>query len=159
MKKILSFLLFVPLLSACYEDLGNYDYTLDSMNEITAVTFTPSVVRSASGDIIEVQQALDESDTRRRVDAVVEQTLAQDLEALEFYWFRTYTDENGKAVQDTVRTKGYLEFDLPVGKAMSYNIFLQIYDSSRGGDRPGCGKGFRPGGCAPAHHSGKQRHR
>lgn len=130
MKKILSFLLFVPLLSACYEDLGNYDYTLDSMNEITAVTFTPSVVRSASGDIIEVQQALDESDTRRRVDAVVEQTLAQDIEALEFYWFRTYADENGKAVQDTVRTKGYLEFDLPVGKAMSYNIFLQIYDSS-----------------------------
>ncbi|MBR5852328.1 MAG: hypothetical protein IKY73_07395 [Bacteroidaceae bacterium] len=128
MKKILSFLLFVPLLSACYEDLGNYDYTLDSMNEITAVTFTPSVVRSASGDIIEVQQALDESDTRRRVDAVVEQTLAQDLEDLDFYWFRTYVDENGEAVQDTVRTKGYLEFDLPVGKAMSYNIFLQIYD-------------------------------
>ena len=128
MKKILSFLLFVPLLSACYEDLGNYDYTLDSMNEITAVTFTPSVVRSASGDIIEVQQALDESDTRRRVDAVVEQTLASDLEDLDFYWFRTYVDENGEAVQDTVRTKGYLEFDLPVGKAMSYNIFLQIYD-------------------------------
>ena len=128
MKKILSFLLFVPLLSACYEDLGNYDYTLDSMNEITAVTFTPSVVRSASGDIIEVQQALDESDTRRRVDAVVEQTLATDLEELDFYWFRTYVDENGEAVQDTVRTKGYLEFDLPVGKAMSYNIFLQIYD-------------------------------
>ena len=128
MKKILSSLLFVPLLSACYEDLGNYDYTLDSMNEITAVTFTPSVVRSASGDIIEVQQALDESDTRRRVDAVVEQTLATDLEELDFYWFRTYVDENGEAVQDTVRTKGYLEFDLPVGKAMSYNIFLQIYD-------------------------------
>ena len=90
MKKISSFLLLTLLLAGCYEDLGNYDYTLDSMNEITAVTFTPSVVRSASGDIIEVQQALDESDTHRRVDAVVEQTLAQDLEALEFYWFRTY---------------------------------------------------------------------
>ena len=130
MKKISSFLLLTLLLAGCYEDLGNYDYTLDSMNEITAVTFTPSVVRSASGDIIEVQQALDESDTHRRVDAVVEQTLAQDLEALEFYWFRTYLGEDGKAVQDTIRTKGYLEFDLPVGKAMSYNIFLQIYDST-----------------------------
>ena len=128
MKKILSFLLFVPLLSACYEDLGNYDYTLDSMNEIKSVTFTPSVVRSASGDIIEVQQALDESNRHRRVDAVVEQTLAQDLEELDFYWFRTFVDENGNAVQDTVCTKGYLEFDLPVGKAMTYNIFLQIYD-------------------------------
>ena len=128
MKKILTFLLFVPLLSACYEDLGNYDYTLDSMNEIKSVTFTPSVVRSASGDIIEVQQALDESNRHRRVDAVVEQTLAQDLEELDFYWFRTFVDENGNAVQDTVCTKGYLEFDLPVGKAMTYNIFLQIYD-------------------------------
>ena len=43
MKKILSFLLFVPLLFACYQDLGNYDYKLDSMNEITSATFTPSV--------------------------------------------------------------------------------------------------------------------
>ena len=130
MKKILSFLLFVPLLSACYQDLGNYDYTLDTMNEIKSVSFTPSVVKSASGDVIEVQQALDENDRRRRVDVAVEQTLAEDLEELEFYWFRTYLDEAGKAVQDTVRTKGYLEFDLPIGKAMSYNIFLQIYDKT-----------------------------
>ena len=79
MKKISSLLLLVLLLAGCYEDLGNYDYTLDSMNEITAVTFTPSVVRSASGDIIEVQQALDESDTRRRVDAVVEQTVKAEV--------------------------------------------------------------------------------
>lgn len=130
MKKILSFLLFVPLLSACYQDLGNYDYTLDTMNEIKSVSFTPSVVKSASGDVIEVQQALDENDRRRRVDVAVEQTLAEDLEELEFYWFRTYLDEAGKAVQDTVRTKGYLEFDLPVGKAMAYSIFLQIYDKT-----------------------------
>ena len=128
MKKILSFLLFVPLLSACYQDLGNYEYTLDTMNEIISVSFTPSVTKSAGGDIIEVQQALDENDRHRRVDVVVEQTLAKNLEDLDFYWFRTFVDENGKPHQDTIRTKGYLEFDLPVGKAMSYNIFLQIYD-------------------------------
>lgn len=128
MKKILSFLLFVPLLSACYQDLGNYEYTLDTMNEIISVSFTPSVTNSAGGDIIEVQQALDENDRHRRVDVVVEQTLAKNLEDLDFYWFRTFVDENGKPRQDTIRTKGYLEFDLPVGKAMSYNIFLQIYD-------------------------------
>ena len=130
MKKILSFLLFVSLLSACYQDLGNYDYKLDTMNEITSVTFTPSVTKSAGGDIIEVQQPLDENDRHRRVDVVVEQTLAQDLEDLDFYWFRTYIDENGKLTQDTIRTKGFLEFDLPVGKAMEYNIFLQIYDKT-----------------------------
>ncbi len=130
MKKILSFLLFVPLLSACYQDLGNYDYTLDTMNEITSVTFTPLVTKSAGGDIIEVQQALDETDRHRRVDVIVEQTLAEDLEELDFYWFRTYVNEDGELTQDTIRTKGYLEFDLPVGKAMSYNIFLQIYDKT-----------------------------
>lgn len=128
MKKISSLLLFVSLLIGCYQDLGNYDYTLDSMNEITSVTFTPSVVRSASGDVIEVQQALDDNDKRRRIDATVEQTLAHDLEDLEFYWFRTYSDKDGKTVKDTICTKGYLEFDLPVGKPMSYDIFLQVYD-------------------------------
>ena len=128
MKKISSLLLFVLLFAGCYQDLGNYDYTLDSMNEITSVTFTPSVVRSASGDVIEVQQALDDKDKRRRIDAAVEQTLARDMGNLEFYWFRTYSDEKGKLVQDTICTKGYLEFDLPVGKPMSYDIFLQVYD-------------------------------
>ena len=124
MKKISSFLLFVLFLSGCYQDLGNYEYKLDSMNEITSATFTPSV----ANDIIEVQQALDENDRLRRVDVVVDQTLADSLEDLEFYWFRTFVDEDGKPVQDTIRTKGYLEFYLPVGKAMEYNIFLQIYD-------------------------------
>ena len=124
MKKILLFLLFVPLLSACYQDLGNYDYTLESMNEITSVTFSPSV----ANNVIEVQQALSENDTRRCIEVQVEQTLSDNLEKLEFYWFRTYVNENGEAVQDTVRTKGYLEFHLPVAQEMSYNIFLQIYD-------------------------------
>jgi S-adenosylmethionine synthetase len=99
MKKILSFLLFVPLLSACYQDLGNYEYTLDTMNEIISVSFTPSVTKSAGGDIIEVQQALDENDRHRRVDVVVEQTLAKNLEDLDFYWFRTFVDENGKPLR------------------------------------------------------------
>ena len=116
------------LFAGCYEDKGNYDYSLDKMNEITSVTFSPSVVMSAQGDVIEVQQALDEDDRIRRIDAIVEQTLAKDVENLEFYWCRTYVDENGKGVRDTILSKGFLEFELPVGKAMSYNIFLQIYD-------------------------------
>lgn len=128
MKKISSLLLSVLMLTACYEDLGNYDYKLDLMNEITSVTFTPSIVMSASGNVIEVQQALDENDRLRRIDAVVEQTLAKDLDELDFYWCRSYTDEAGKGVKDTIMSKGFLEFDLPVGKAMTYNIFLRIHD-------------------------------
>lgn len=130
MKKISSFLLFVLLLVSCYEDKGNYDYALDSMNEITSVTFSPSVVKAAEGNIIEVQQALEEGETTRRIEAHVVQSLAGNLDNLEFYWCRSFVDEKGKEVKDTIETKGYLEFDLPVGKSMSYDIFLIIYDNS-----------------------------
>ena len=118
------------VLAGCYEDKGNYDYSLDSMNEILSVTFSPSVVKAVDGNVIEVQQALDENSTLRRVDVTVEQTLAKDLENLDFFWCRTYNDEDGNAVKDTILSKGFLEFELPVGKAMSYNVFLQIYDKS-----------------------------
>ncbi|MBR4066746.1 MAG: hypothetical protein IKJ97_08330 [Bacteroidaceae bacterium] len=128
MKKIISLIFSVLLLAGCYEDKGNYNYSLESMNEIKSVTFSPSVVMSAEGDVIEVQQALEEGDCIRRIEAIVEQTLSQDLEDLDFYWCRSFVDENGKYVKDTIHTKGFLEIELPVGKAISYNIFLQIYD-------------------------------
>ena len=128
MKKISSLILFALLLVGCYEDKGNYDYSLDTMNEIKSVTFSPSIVQAVEGNVIEVQQALEESSRTRRVDAIVEQTIAKDLENLDFYWCRSYTNEEGKNVKDTILSKGFLEFDLPVGKAMSYDVFLQIYD-------------------------------
>ena len=87
MKKISFFLLLPFLLTACYEDKGNYDYTLDSMNEILSVTFSPSVVMTADGEVIEVQQALDENSRTRRVEAIVEQTLAKNLDELD--WLNT----------------------------------------------------------------------
>ena len=130
MKRIIPFLLSALLLTGCYKDKGNYEYTLDSMNEILAVTFNPSVVQSAEGSVIEVQQALDENSRTRRIEAVVEQSIATDLDDLDFYWCRSYTNEHGKSVKDTLRTKGFMEFDLPVGQAMTYAIFLQIYDRS-----------------------------
>ena len=50
------FLVSALMLVGCYKDKGNYDYTLNTMNEIKSVTFSPSVVMSAGGDIIEVQR-------------------------------------------------------------------------------------------------------
>lgn len=128
MKKISSLILFALILAGCYEDKGNYDYSLDTMNEIKSVTFSPSIVQAVEGNVIEVQQALEESSRTRRVDAIVEQSLAKDLENLDFYWCRSYTDEDGRYVKDTILSKGFLEFDLPVGKAMSYDVYLHIYD-------------------------------
>lgn len=128
MKKIIYSLLFAAALSSCYEDKGNYDYKLDSMNEITSVTFSPSIMETAEGKVIEIQQALDEEDTYRRIDVMLEQTLMENFNELEFNWFRTYTDVSGKYIKDTIHSKGFLEFELPVGKEMKYDIFLQIYD-------------------------------
>ncbi|MBO7273034.1 MAG: hypothetical protein J6U89_09225, partial [Bacteroidaceae bacterium] len=98
MKKIIYSLMITAILSGCYEDKGNYDYTLDSMNEITSVTFSPSIAETASGRVIEVQQALSEDDTKRRIDVIIEQTLADNIDALEFNWYRTYVDVDGKSV-------------------------------------------------------------
>lgn len=126
MKKITSFLLLTLALTGCYKDKGNYEYTLDSMNKILSVSFYPAV----ENKVIEVQQVLPGGERLRRVDAIVEQSLAENLDELEFYWCRSYTDEKGKNVKDTIRTRGYLEFYLPEGKAMSYDIFLRIYDRS-----------------------------
>ena len=126
MKKIASFLLLALALTGCYKDKGNYEYTLDTMNEILKVNFYPAV----ENKVIEVQQALTEDDTIRVVKAFVEQSLAKNLDNLEFYWCRSYVNEQGKAVKDTIRTKDSLEVKLPVGKPMSYDIFLEIYDTS-----------------------------
>ncbi|MBR6648281.1 MAG: hypothetical protein IKL29_02755, partial [Bacteroidaceae bacterium] len=52
MRKISSLLLFILLLSGCYEDKGNYDYKLETMNEIKSVTFSPPLVESADSDRI-----------------------------------------------------------------------------------------------------------
>ena len=126
MKKIIYSLLFATILSGCYEDKGNYEYTLDSMNEITSVKFSPSIVETAEGRVIEVQQALNAEDTYRRVDEVLEQTLLENLDNLEFYWYRTNED----GVKDTVYSKGFLEFTLPIGTDMESDIFLKIYDKT-----------------------------
>lgn len=130
MKKIIYSLLFVATFSSCYEDKGNYDYTLDSMNEITSVTFSPSISETTEGKVIEVQQALNPEDTHRRVEVTLKQTLLDNLDKLEFNWFRTYTDADGRLIKDTIYSKGFLEFTLPIGQEMAYDIFLQIYDET-----------------------------
>ena len=129
MKKILGLLFASMVLVGCYEDKGNYDYTLDKMNEIKSVSFTPSAVESAYGKLIEVQQAMSENDCKRRIEAVVEQTLASDYSNLHFYWYVSYTDEDGTFRKDTIETNGYLEITLPLAKEKEYNVYLQIYDT------------------------------
>ena len=129
MKKILGILLFAGLLGSCYEDKGNYDYTLDSMNEITSVEFTPAIIMTLTGKVIEVRQALSEEDATCRIEAKLEQTLEKNLDNLDFRWYRTY-EKNGVTIKDTIFTKGFLELTLPIGEHMEQDILLQIYDNT-----------------------------
>lgn len=126
MKKIISAFMSAALLSGCYQDLGNYEYTLDSMNEIVSINFSPQI----SSYKIELQRALTEKDKVRRITADVEQTLAKNYDNLDFNWYISHTDENDKIVNDTIHTKGYLDVVLPVGEDKSYDVFLQVYDKS-----------------------------
>lgn len=129
MKKIFNALLLTGLLVGCYEDKGNYDYSLDKMNEIKSISFTPALISSAN-DFIEFRMALSEDEQMRRIEAHVEQTLSDNYDNLDFYWYRSYMNEEGKYVYDTITTKGYLDIELPIGKEISYDIYLKVYDNS-----------------------------
>ena len=128
MKKTLYIVSMASLLTACYEDKGNYDYTFDQMNEITEVTFTPGTVETIDGKTIEFQQPLSEAESTQRVEVALEQTLASGLDNLDFSWVRTYTNEEGVQVKDTLYTKGYMEVYLPVGQSMRYDVLLEVKD-------------------------------
>lgn len=128
MKKILNTVLLASLLVACYEDKGNYDYSLDNMNKITDVTFSPSVVESTDGKLIELRATLTESDVIRRIEANVNQSHNKDYDNLHFYWYLTHADVNGKLITDTVETNGYLEIEQPIGKEVDYDVYLKVYD-------------------------------
>lgn len=130
MKKTLYTILVASLLTACYEDKGNYDYALDQMNEITNVRFTPGAVETIDGQTIEVQQPLSENDRVKRIEVSMDQSLASNIDNLDFIWTRTYINEEGLRVKDSLYTPGYMEVELPVGKEMRYDVLLEIKDKT-----------------------------
>ncbi len=127
MKKILYIFLLAGILVGCYEDKGNYDYS--PTNRMDDITFTPSIIESVDGSLIELQQPFNEEERVQRIEAHVDQTLAENYDKLHFYWNVSYTNEEGKYVTDTIESNGYLDIELPVGKSAEYNVFLQVYDT------------------------------
>lgn len=127
MKKVLYIFLLACVLVGCYEDKGNYDYA--PTNKINDITFTPSIIESVDGSLIEVQQPFNENERVQRIEAHIDQTLAENYDKLHFYWNVSYINEEGKNVTDTIETNGYLDIELPIGKSSEYDIFLQVYDT------------------------------
>ena len=128
------------LFTSCYEDKGNYDYHFDSMNnvDIDNVSYTPEAYEGLSGKVIEVQMPMTE-DKVQRVEAKLNQTLADNYDNLDFSWFTAFTkterDPNtGKEVKTTVRdtlhTKGYLDLNFPANTDRSYSVIMAVKDKT-----------------------------
>ena len=128
MKKILWSLAAVTLLSGCYEDEGNYDYSLDSMNEIKSISFVPEAIQGMKGYTVELQQPLNEAQRVKRIEVKLDQTLATDIENIDFKWIVKYKNEEQKDVADTLDTKGYLDVTLPMGKQAEFDVMLEVKD-------------------------------
>lgn len=117
------------MLTSCYEDKGNYDYSFDSLNEIKGVTFTPAAVTSLNGQKIEFTQPLSGSETKR-VEVSVEQSLGSGIDNLAFQWARSYKDAEGETVKDTIYTAGYLDVDIPSDRLVEYYVVLEVKDKT-----------------------------
>lgn len=126
MKNILLYTGLVFLLTACYEDKGSYVYHTDKLNEIKSVSFTPTAFETPGAFTIELQQPLTEKKTER-IKVKLEQTLSDNTDNLDFLWRREYRNE-GKKIEDTVYTKGYIDVELPPGKETQYKYLLRITD-------------------------------
>ena len=129
MKKTLFLLAAASLLTSCYEDKGNYDYSFATMNAIDSVQLVPKPLRAMGGDLIEFTQPLSVADTLQRIEVRFNQSVSTDLSQLDFQWMRSYR-KGDAMVRDTITTPGYLDLYLPVGAPMSYDVMLRIYDRS-----------------------------
>ncbi len=133
MKKIIFSLMAALLLTSCYEDKGNYDYTLDSMNNINvdSITFTPKSYESLTGTVIEIQQPM--TDTLvQRIGVVLKQSIDTTYANLGFQWARNFTDKDSLGftviVKDTITTSGYVDLTFNPNEARTYDIRLIITD-------------------------------
>lgn len=130
MRRILWITTLVLLVTSCYKDKGNYDYSLDEMNKIESVTFTPESVIGMEGQVIELQQPLNESQISKKILVNVAQSLQKDIENLDFTWNVSYKNDENKTVKDVFHTKGFLDVELAVGKQKSFDVFLEIKDKT-----------------------------
>lgn len=127
MKNIVTGVCMLLLMASCYEDKGNYSYNMDNMNEITDVTFVPGAYEGLYGKTVEFTQPFSEEDATKRIEVKLEQTLAENMENLDFTWIRTYqVDKQQK--RDTLYTPGYVDLTFPVGEDFRYTIMLEVKD-------------------------------
>ena len=118
MKQII-YILAVLLLTACYDDKGNYDYK--QINILDVGLDEMYSVRVAGDTVITIQPRLSQS-------------LQENKDNLEFMWLHSTTNSNFYTIKDcdTVCMTEELKFHVdPEDKALKYEHYfrLNVYDS------------------------------
>lgn len=114
------------LLTACYEDKGNYDYRFSQMNEMKSFQFTPATYDGIEGTTIEFQQPIGEAKTERII-VDVSQSLFDNLNNIDFLW-RVSKNVEGEEQIDSFNTQGYLDLLLEAGKESRFKVMLTTTD-------------------------------
>lgn len=113
------------ILSACYDDKGNYSYS--DINEMT-LTMTPAA-EGESENIYIFTQSQDDS-LLFTLTPEVKQTLEKEAGNLSYTWIRQWSHER-KNYQDTLHTRS-CTFAFPPKTALSYFVMFVLRDETNG---------------------------
>lgn len=134
MKKIITTIATLLTLTACYRDLGNYDYTFDKMDQIEEVKLFPEPSLDPNGDwILEFVQPT--AGTGMRTDWIKAEITHkfQDQKTYVCHWqynMPIKTENGSLTFQDTTITADSIPVIFPERTNLSYEILLVIEDRS-----------------------------
>lgn len=134
MKKIITTIASLLTLTACYRDLGNYDYTFDKMDEIEDVTLVPEPGEDPNGDwILEFTQPMAGAGTRTEwIKAKITHKF-QDTKTYVCHWqynMPIVRADGSLEFRDTTITADSIPVMFPEKTDLSYEIMLIIEDQS-----------------------------
>lgn len=134
MKKIITTIATLLTLTACYRDLGDYNYSFDKMDEIEDVTLSPEPDVDPSGDwVLEFTQPMAGAGIRTEwIKAQITHKF-QDENTYVCHWQYSMpiVQPNGSlAFQDTTVTADSIPVMFPEKSNTSYEILLIIEDQS-----------------------------
>lgn len=133
MKKIITFIVLTLTLTACYRDLGDYDYHFDQMDEIENVTLIPEPEKDMNGDwVIEFTQPAAGNGIRTEWLKANITHKFENADNYRCHWkYNMPIEKNGiLAFRDTTITADSIYVMLPENTNITYEIMLIVEDCS-----------------------------
>lgn len=129
MKKFIYAILImiVPLIVACYQDKGNYDYNYDGLAKVDSISFTPQAYDVLSSKVIYFRKSGRPDTTEHRITVNPIFSEPNVADRMQYTWIRSYKWDK-KAKKDTITTPGYLDVLIPEKDGITYSVRLEIKD-------------------------------